>query len=74
MIRTQVYLPKSLYEQVQLLARKNHKAAAAVIRELLIADIPIKAGNPASALVELSKLGLKGPTNLSTTLDEELYG
>jgi hypothetical protein len=73
MIRTQVYLPKSLYEQVQLLARKNHKAAA-VIRELLIADIPIKAGNPASALVELSKLGLKGPTNLSTTLDEELYG
>jgi hypothetical protein len=73
MIRTQVYLPKSLYEQVQLLARKNHKAAA-VIRELLIADIPIKAGNPASALVELSKLGLKGPTNLSTTLDEELHG
>jgi hypothetical protein len=74
MIRTQVCLPKALYEQVQHVTRKKHKAAAEVIRDLLRVGIRTKAGNPASTLVELSKLGLKVPTNLSTTLDDELCG
>ena len=76
MIRTQIYLPKSLYQEVQLMARSEKKAKAAVIRELLEQSIAVKKKHRTAgeALLELAKLGarlnLKGPKDLSVNHDK----
>ncbi len=76
MIRTQVYLPKVLYNEVQLVAQGEKKARAAVIRELLEQGIAQKKKQRTAgeALLELARLGkrlnLKGPKDLSINHDK----
>lgn len=76
MIRTQVYLPKTLYQDVQLVAQAEKKARAAIIRELLEQGIAQKKKRRSAgeALLELVKLGkrfnLKGPKDLSVNHDK----
>jgi len=76
MIRTQVYLPKNLYIEVELLAKQEKKARARVIRELLEQSIAQKnrRNNAGEALLELARLGkrlnLKGPKDLSVNHDK----
>lgn len=76
MIRTQVYLPKTLYQEVRLVAQAEKKAMAAIIRELLGQGIAQKKKRRSAreALLDLAKLGkrlnLKGPKDLSVNHDK----
>ena len=79
MIRTQIYLPKDLYQEVAFTAEREKKTRAAVIREALEKGL-IKKGfkkNAGSVLLEIAamaeKLKTKGPSNLSTSIDKYLY-
>ena len=79
MIRTQVYLPKDLYRNIDLIAKREKKAKAQVIRDTLEEGINKKKAykNAGQALLELAKLGEKlnfrGPKDLSTNHDKYLY-
>lgn len=73
MIRTQVYLPRTLYQQVQLVAKKDNKPAAQVVRELLTESLEQRSGSIGKALLELTKIRGKGPADLSTKIDKYLY-
>jgi hypothetical protein len=80
MIRTQVYLPKSLYLQIKLQAQREKKPAAQVIRDSIEAGLEAKkpqqtTGEALLGLAELGKrLGATGPTDLSSRIDDYLYG
>lgn len=79
MIRTQVYLPKSLYRDIKLAALKDKKPTAQVLREALIVGLEKKKpketlGQAMQELIDLGKkLKISGPTDLSTNHDKYLY-
>lgn len=77
MIRTQVYLPKQLYITIDLIAEKEKKPKAQIIREVLQEGMEKRRGNAGKALLEIASLGrklkLKGPSDLSTNIDKYLY-
>ena len=76
MIRTQVYLPDEVYQSVQWVARKEKKAAAQVIRELLAQSLTrrIKTMNAGARLLKLAKCAVAGlPSDLSVSIDDHLY-
>lgn len=81
MKRTQIYLPEDLYREIAHLAEKEGKPKAQIIRERLKANLAStrvgKAKNAGEALLELAELGkkfnIKGPKNLSVTIDKYLY-
>jgi len=77
MIRTQIYLPQQLYQAIGLIAKKEKKAKAQVIREALEKDVDKKRGNAGKFLLEIAELGkklnLKGPKDLSMSIDKYLY-
>lgn len=75
MIRTQVYLPKHLHQEINIIAKREKKAAAQVVRELLEEGLSIKKknNNIGKAFIALSKVGGKGPKDLSDNIDEYLY-
>ena len=80
MIRTQVYLPKDLYQEVSLVARQEKKARARVIRELLEESLINKKPKETigQALGKLIEIGQKyapknAPTDLSVNHDKYLY-
>lgn len=74
MLRTQVYLPKDLYKEIQFVAKKEKKAAAEVIREALSEGLAKRRGNAGKALLALADTAVEGlPSDLSTTIDNELY-
>ena len=82
MIRTQVYLRDEQTEDIKLRAKLQNKAEAEVIRELI--DVGRSVINSAqqettgNALLRLAKLGeklqVKAPSDLSTRIDDILYG
>lgn len=77
MIRTQIYLPRQLYQTIDFVAKRERKPKAQVIREFLEEGLKKKEGNAGKALLELAALGkklnLKGPKDLSTNHDKYLY-
>jgi len=75
MIRTQVYLPEQLYQEINLVSKKEKKAAAQVVRELLEEGLLIKkkSNNIGKALIALSKVNAHGPKDLSNKIDDYLY-
>ena len=80
MIRKHVLLPLPLDEQIKLMARKDHKSEAEVIRTLLESGLQTKHQQAASigqALRQLAKIGKQagatGPTDLSQNIDKYLY-
>ena len=79
MIRTQIYLPKSLYQNIGLIAKRENKSKAAVIRSILekIIEKKINKQSLGEALEKLIESGkqfkMKGPTDLSTNHDKYLY-
>lgn len=78
MIRTQVYLTENQYHSINLLAGREKKPAAQLIRELLERGLEQKNQITAKdALLEFVKIGKKtgmtGPTDLSTNIDKYLY-
>jgi hypothetical protein len=82
MIRTQVYLTEEQTQDIKLRAKRQDKAEAEIIRELL--DIGRNASSrthqesTGDALLRLAKLGeklqVKAPSDLSSRIDDYLYG
>ena len=82
MVRTQVYLTEEQARDIKLLAQRENKHEAEVIRELL--DIGFDASRNTSrettgeAMLRLAKLGeklqVKAPADLSSHIDDYLYG
>lgn len=76
MIRTQIYLPKQLYQTIDLVAKKEKKPKAEVIRAVLEKGLAEKSkkANAGNALLRLAKNPIKGlPRDLSTNIDKYLY-
>lgn len=74
MIRTQVYLPKQLYQTIDFVAKTEKKPKAQVIREALDIQMQKKKGNSGDALLRLAKNPIKGlPRDLSENIDKYLY-
>lgn len=77
MIRTQIYLPKELYQDIARIAELENKPKAEVIREVLKTNIAERKTNAADALLRIVKLGkklkVKGPRDLSANIDKYLY-
>ena len=74
MIRTQVYLPEELYQNIKLVAKKEKKSAAHVVRRALEKGLVAEKGETiGKALMELAKIGAKGPKDLSENIDKYLY-
>ncbi len=81
MLRTQIYLPEGLSQELKLLAQKEGKPTAAVIRKLLQASLAQrqkKRKNAGQVLLEIAALGekykAKGPKDLSTNFFDYAYG
>jgi hypothetical protein len=82
MIRTQVYLTEEQAQDIKSRAQRERRREADVIRELLERGRLTTQGKrqetAGQALLGLAKLGKKlrltGPTDLSTSLDDYLYG
>ena len=82
MIRTQVYLTEEQTQDIKLRAKRENKAEAEIIRELL--DTGRKAvsntthESTGDALLRLAKRGeklhVKAPADLSSRIDDYLYG
>ncbi len=76
MIRTQVYLPKELYQEVQLVAKKESKKSAQIVRDLLSEGLirRKKKVTIGEAFLDLASVAVKGgPPDLSTNHDKYLY-
>jgi hypothetical protein len=78
MIRTQVYLTEDQARDIKLQAKRENKREAEVIRELLNEGIQKSARkaqeSTGESLLRLAAIGGKGPTDLSSRVDDCLYG
>ena len=78
MIRTQVYLTEEQARDIKLRAKRERKHEAEVIRELLNQGLKTstseKRESTGDALLRLAAIGGKGPSDLSTCIDDYLYG
>ena len=76
MIRTQVYFPEEIYTEVKVVAKKENKPTAQVVRELLEEGLNLKRqkSSVGKALLSLTTIKAKGPKDLSSSIDKYLYG
>ena len=77
MIRKQVYLTPEIDRELIVAARREGKAVAEVIREILQKSLKIKKIRqqpPASVLFRITGMVKKSPGDLSTNLFDYLYG
>ena len=78
MIRTQVYLTEEQMLDIKLKAKRENKREAEVIRELLregMKNSTRKAQeSTGESLLRLAAIGGKGPADLSSRVDDYLYG
>lgn len=80
MLRKQLYITKDLDREVKLLALKQKRTEAEVIRELLYRglnkapNITRKFTTPADFLLHMASYNIKGPKDLSKNFDRYLYG
>lgn len=77
MIRKQIYLTKELAQDVYLLSLKENKSQAEIVREVLTEGVDRqfrRLQKKSSSLLDLAKLGVRGPRDISTNLFDYLYG
>lgn len=77
MLRTQIYLPEELDQELKFLALKEDKPVAEVIRKLLYDGLNKQRSgkkNAGTTLKEIAALAVKGPRDLSINLFDYLYG
>ena len=78
MIRTQVYLTEEQMRDIKLKAKRENKREAEVIRELLTEGMKISTRksqeSTGESLLRLAAIGGKGPVDLSSRVDDYLYG
>lgn len=72
MIRTQIYIPETLHQRAQTLARSKKQSLAHLYRNFIAKGL--KKEIHTRDLTSLAKLNLKGgPKNLSRNIDKYLY-
>ena len=78
MIRMQVYLTEEQVRDIKLRAKRENKRKAEVIRELLSEGLRTSARewreSTGESLLRLAAIGGTGPADLSTRIDDYLYG
>lgn len=78
MIRTQVYLTEEQARDIKLQAKRERKAEAEVIRELVSEGLRTvgqeRRESTGASLLRLAAIRGKGPADLSTRIDDYLYG
>ena len=78
MIRTQVYLTEDQARIIKLRAKRENRHEAEVIRELLSEGMKKSASkaqeSTGESLLRLAEIGGKGPADLSSRVDDYLYG
>ena len=78
MIRTQVYLTEEQARDIKIRAKRERKHEAEVIRELLSEGLKTSAAqgqeSTGDSLMRLANIAGKGATDLSSRIDDILYG
>jgi hypothetical protein len=82
MIRTHIYLTEEQARAIKIKSLRENRPKAAVMRDIvdrgLQADTILPSKTAGQALLELAelgkRLGMTGPTDLSTNHDDYLYG
>lgn len=75
MLRTQIYLPEELRQELKLLAMKEAKTTAEVIRRLLKEGLKKqKKKSTGTFLEELASMAGRGPKDLSSNFSDYAYG
>ena len=78
MIRTQVYLTDEQARDIKLKAKRENKREAEVIRELLSEGMKKATSktqeSTGESLLRLAAISGKGPADLSSRVDDYLYG
>ncbi len=78
MIHTEVDLPTDVYKDVERIAEARKRPTAQVIRDLIgsgVVNWRQQHIRPAGhGLGDLANLGIKGPSDFASRLDEYLYG
>lgn len=82
MIRTHVYLTENQSQAIKLRSRRDQRPEAEVLREIIDKGLTVEDStarmSTGQSLLQLAELGKKygarGPTDLSTNLDDYLYG
>ena len=75
MVRTQIYIPKTLHQRAKQVAKQQDTSLAALIREYIEEGLNKEQGRGKNTLDDLAKLKITGgPKDLSSRMDEYLYG
>jgi hypothetical protein len=81
MLRTYVYIPDELENQILMMAKLHKKSKAEVIRQALetgMTAVKQKSNGGVQTLFDLAELGkkynIKGPKDLSKNMDHYLWG
>jgi hypothetical protein len=78
MVRTHVYLTEEQVRDIKVRAQRERRREAEVIRDLIERGRLTTPGrtlqSPAELLARIDRLGLSGPTDLSTNHDDYSYG
>jgi hypothetical protein len=77
MLRTQIFLTETLMKKLKRIKTHKNKTLGGVIREILEENIEkyLKAKPNGASLTDLAREGSKGgPRDLSTRIDDYLYG
>jgi hypothetical protein len=78
MIRTMVYLTEEQARDIKLKAKREQRHEVEIIRELLSEGLktsqPKRGESTGESLLRLAGIGGKGPADLSSRIDDYLYG
>src|SRR3954451_18067400 len=77
MIRTQVYITEEQARDIKLHAKREKKREAEVIRELISEGLKtagFRRESTGESLLRLASIGGRGPADLSSRIDDYLYG
>lgn len=74
MIRTQIYLPEDLKQDLEFLAKREKKPVAEIVRRVLKREMASKKEATTDIFAKIASYAGKGPRDLSTNMFDYLYG
>ena len=76
MVRKQLYLTPEIDRELSILAQREGKTVAEIVREILVKNLNLQKRNeaPADVLLRIAAKTGKGPGDLSVNLTKYLYG
>jgi hypothetical protein len=76
MIHTEVDLPADVYQDVERLAKESKRKPAQVMRDLITQSLRTRPrpAKTTGGLGALADLGIKGPSDFASRLDDYMYG